>query len=310
MQQQNKRSMRIAGRTLCGLLFLLALSACDSDAPTERPEPVVVYATEGDEANLAAWFSAFTAATGIPVTVRYEDATTQTDNVIANEGAPPADLLLTNNVADIWRAADEGALRPIQAASLALIPENLQDPDGLWSAIDTRLAIIVKGVVDSGPLPTSYSDLADPLYRGQLCLASSSVSINRSLVAMMIAEAGVRPAELTVRGWVSNLAVPPFDTERQLQAAIDSGTCTFGIVSTAAAGETAATIQPRPAHADIRAIGITRHARYPESAQRLVDWLLSERASEFADGIVERNIGMAGWHDEDARLLAERAGYR
>jgi hypothetical protein len=42
----------------------------------------------------------------------------------------------------------------------------------------------------------------------------SSLSKNRSLIAMMIQDLGVRPAERIVRGWVRNLAVSPFSTSK------------------------------------------------------------------------------------------------
>ena len=96
------------------ILAALAVSillACESR--TSIP-PVVVYANAEDESLLLTWFAEFTDETGIPVTVKYGDSSANTDAVIANTGLPPADVLLTNSVADIWRAADEGALRPLR----------------------------------------------------------------------------------------------------------------------------------------------------------------------------------------------------
>jgi len=126
---------------------------------------------------------------------------------------------------------------------------------------------------------------------------------------MLIAELGVRPAELVVRGWVQNLALPPFDTQQQLLAAVRSGTCDYGILSESIVDSGVHTIVPEPAFFDIEGIGIARHARYPESAQRLIDWVLARNAALPDTAINGRNIGLAGWHDEDAQLLAERAAY-
>ena len=287
----------------------VALFACDSKPDTQRQEAIVVYAATTDEAYLPEFFSSFTAETGVPVTIRYGDDTALVDDVIADRGSPPADVLLTTNVADIWRAADKGALRPIQSPRLAKVSDALQDADGFWVAVNYRMTVIAATRQPGDRQPVDYPDLADPRFRGQLCLVSSRLAISRSLVAMLIAELGARPAELVVRGWVQNLALPPFDTQQKLLAAIRSGTCDYGILSESIVDSGVHTIVPEPAYFDIDGIGIARHARYPESAQRLVDWVLAENAALIDSAVNERNIGLAGWHDEDAQLLAGRAAY-
>lgn len=316
----------------------LMVAACDSapDAEPDRPEPVVVYASYADETYLPGLFAGFTNETGVPVTVRYGEPSRTVDDVIADRGSPPADVLLATNVADIWRAADEGALRPLTAGNRSNIVDFLRDPDDLWVAVGLRIAVIAYGQ-DVENKPESYQGLAEPAYRGRLCLSSSSLPVNRSLIAMLIAELGVRPAEIVVRGWVQNLALPPFESEAALFAAVEAGSCDYGISSSRTAalsanghgGGAAESVIPRPAYFDIEGIGVARHARYPESAQLLVDWMLSEEAQRkhalgahqdssrgdqpnplTAERIGQKNIGLAGWHDNDAVLLAERAGYR
>lgn len=308
--------------------LLLSLVACDSSPGPEpkRYDPVVVYASYDDEQHLPALFAGFTEASGIPVTVRHGDATTLSDDVIANRGSPPADVLLTTNVADVWRASDEAALRPIAAENFSNVHAILRDPDQLWVAMGFRVAVIMHGP-DNVSDPETYADLAAPPYRGQLCLSSSSLPVNRSLIAMLIAEFGTRPAERIVRGWMRNLALPPFSSEAALLEAIDAGTCGYGIVSSHIA--TARHIVPRPAYVNIEGLGIARHARSPESAQKLVDWMLSTDAQsthargvngypvhvpllqpEVAKKVSAKNVGLAGWHENDAELLSERAGYR
>lgn len=300
---------------MCCCRFLLTilsatLLACDSKPVMQSQEPVVVYAAYADTTYAPELFGKFTADTGIPVTVRHDVAAVLVEDVIANRGAPPADILLTTNVADIWRAADKGALRPIQSPNLANVSETLKDADRFWVAVNYRLAVIAATIQLGQPQPVDYRDLADPGFRGQVCVVSSQLAISRSLIAMLIAELGARPAELIVRGWVRNLALPPFDTQRQLLAAIKSGACGYGILSDSIVGAGVHVLVPEPAYFDIDGVGIARHAHYPESAQLLVDWLLAEKAVVLSSGVSDRNIGIAGWHDQDALLLAERAGYQ
>ena len=310
-------------------LMLLLLVACGGEqgGEQERFAPVVVYAAYDDDKYLAELFADFTKQTGIPVTLRQGEPGRLVDDVIANRGAPPADVLLTTSAADAWHAADEGALRPIGAANLDDVAEYLRDPDRLWTA--TRMSAIVIAERANADLasPANYADLGKPDYSGLLCLSSSFLATNRSLVAMLISELGTKPAERVVRGWVRNLALPVFETEAELSAAVDAGTCDYAILSSSRLA--GARKLPEPAYVEIEGIGIARHARYPESAERLIDWMLSEDVQRrhaaatnaspvltklinptLAGTISTRNVGMAGWHDNDAVLLAERAGYR
>ncbi len=291
------------------LVSAWSLAACDTARPPKlAPEPIVVYATAVDESKLNERFKVFTEESGIPVTVKYGDSEANTNLVISNQGSPHADVLLTTNVADIWRAADEGALLPIQSERLLSVAAMFKDPDRLWVADEVRLAAVISNRGSAGPEVDSFSDLAKQGLQGRLCLLSSGHSLSRSLIAMLIEELGVRPAERLVRGWVQNLALPPFDSEQQLVAAIQSGACAYGILSDAATAEEMIVLVPQPAYFDIDGLGIVRHSRYPQSAQRLVDWMLSKQ--RFDSAVVKpRNIGAAGWRDNDAILLAERAGY-
>ena len=289
------------------LIVGLWMTACDSGPILE---PVVVYASAEQEIRLAAEFSQLTHETRVPVKVIVGDSNVLTDNVIDNRGTPAADVLLTSNVADIWRAADRGALRPLTGTAVVDVPPLIRDPDRLWAAIQIRYAII--GVSpDAGHTGLgSYADLAKSDIRGSLCLSSVVLPLNRSLVAMLVEDLGVKPAERIVRAWVRNLGAEPFATEGELLDALRSGTCAYAIFSSSIDSEGLSTIRPNPLYLDIDGIGVARHAHNPASAQALVDWLLREtrlRGPELSNG---KNIGVAGWRDEDARLLAERSGYR
>jgi len=326
------------------MVIVVLIAACHSRTSTEaqpnateRPEPVVVYASYADESYLPDLFAGFTAKTGIPVAVRNGEPVQMVGDVIANQGSPAADVLLTDNAADIALAADEGALRPIAALNESNVAEFLRDPDDLWVATGLRVAVILRSQASTGGGPKTYADLADAEFRQRVCLASSTLSVNRSLIATLISELGVRPAEIMVRGWMRNLALPPFESEAALFDAVDKGSCDYGVVSSRTAifstsrhGDgTADFVIPQPAYFDIEGIGITRHAHHPEAAQLLVAWMLSAdaqrkhtlgvhhysaRGDQLREDVSQRvsrqNIGRVGWHDGDAKLLAERAGYR
>lgn len=289
------------------ILAGLGMAACDS-GPV--PKPVVVYLGAEQETRLAASFSRFTDETRIPVTVIVGDSDANTENVINNRGTPPADVLLTPNVVDIWRAADRGALRPLQGTVLDAVPPVLRDPDKLWAALDVRNAVIGISPEAKDVRVGDYGDLARSEFRGAICLSSVTLAVNRSLIGMLIEDLGIKPAERMVRAWVRNLAAAPFATEAELVNALRSGSCHYGIFSSSIDSEGLTRFAPNPIYFDIDGIGVTRHAPDAESAQQLVNWLLDERSLQEPATANGKNIGLAGWRDEDVTLLAERAGYR
>ena len=293
---------------LCGALVALSLAACDATDDRPPAAPVVVYVNAAQEARLADAFAAFTAETGIPLKLTVADNEVNVRNVIDNRGAPPADVLITSTVIDIWRTAEEGALRPLKATHLEKVPAVLKDPDRTWAAIAVNYAKIVTAA-DAG-LADDYSDFAGTDLRGKVCLSSSALPVNRALIAMLIEDVGLKPAERMVRAWVRNLAASPYATEQKLVDALRSGTCGYGIVSGAADVEGLSTIAPQPLYLDIDAIGIARHAQQPESAEALVQWMLASNPPPQPESSNGRNLGLVGWRDEEVRLLAERAGYR
>ncbi len=332
----------------CFLILCAAIvtTACGEREPVaslveHRPEPVVVYASYKDETYLPTLFADFTRETGIPVTVRHADTNENVENVIANRGFPTADLLLTPTANGVWRAAEEGALRPVSSETMkASVPAQFRGPDSYWTGVTVQSTRIV---FDTQAISSSeirhYEDLGNPAFMKKLCLTSSTLAANRSLVGMLIDVHGVRPAEIIVRGWIRNLALPPFETETELMRAIDAGSCSVGIVSNTrtrlispdSGGREIGMRTPEPVHVVTEAIGINRHAREPEAARQLLEWLLTVEVQEqhadatatspvvwnavgtgssWAQQLGERNVVSSVRLDDDARKLAERARYR
>ncbi|HSM32093.1 MAG TPA: extracellular solute-binding protein [Woeseiaceae bacterium] len=285
----------------------LSLSGCEraAEAPTgpaARPGPVVVYASFEDENYLPALFADFTRETGIPVTVRHRPEEQIVSELIEKRGSPPADVLLTRSVHGIWQAADEGALRPLQSDTVtAIVPGWLRDPDGYWTAagFDTIDVVCNADRQRNCDAVTSYEDLGEPEFSERLCLSTSTLAVNRLLIAGLITDHGAHPAETLVRGLVANLALPPYETERALLQAVEAGTCPLAVVSSRAFHEfgrpTVAATWPWPGYFDVVAAGVGRHARSPDAARSLVEWLLGEhaQAAQFdATGLRPANPGV------------------
>jgi iron(III) transport system substrate-binding protein len=315
-----------------GLAFLcLALVAgCTPEAPVEEAppaEPVVVYTAYSDKTYLPTLFNEFTQDTGIIVIVRNGSVPGIVDDVIGDRVTPPADMLITPSVADVWRLAEEDELRPNYSAVVAAnVPTWLRDPDKFWLALSYQKAVIVYNPdeFDAGDL-TAYENLANEKFRRKVCLTSSELTINRTVIAMLISKLGARNAELAIRSWVANLAQPVFASEAALLQALASGNCAVGVVTSGAAATMSdnnlQVHTPLETYVDIEAVGVTRHAHNPDAAIALVDWMLQKniqirhaaQTSSFpvlieAQG--SHNIVAVASGQVEAAKLAERARYR
>jgi iron(III) transport system substrate-binding protein len=297
-------------RALAALLSVALLVACGDKA---LPGHVVIYAHEGTRAqHIEEMLAEFTAETGILVTIKFGASSELTDAVIGKQDAPRADILLTADAADIWRAADNGALRPLPEETLERVPTPLQDPDGYWIAATAISPVIV--VADEAPtfVLDGIGDLGGTEFKGHLCLSSSALPGSRALVAALIESNDNKTVERMVRSFVHNLALPPFETEAKLVDAVRSGACELGVLTGNTQHDSLARFWPsaEPRSFHINGIGVARHATDADAAQQLVAWIAGRQGTRVHEDVEYIHAGVAGWRDEEARLLAERAGYR
>lgn len=340
-------------RQLLLLAACAVVAACSKEAPTEdsasapRPAPVVVYSARAEQL-IKPIFDAYTAATGVPVRYTTDSEQPLIQKLIAEGATTSADVLLTVDAGNLWYAAEEGVLQPVQSEILERnIPGHLQDPENQWFAMSVRARTIVYDTrtVDAAEL-TDYAGLADAKWRGRLCLRTSAKVYNQSLVAMLIAQFGEQRAEDIVRGWVANLATDVFPNDTKLIEAIVAGQCEVGIVNTYYFGRLQKqdpsipvaifwpTAESGGVHVNVSGAGVTRHAPNPDGALALLEWMSQEQAQQLLGGenfeypanpavapdplvaawgpftASSMNVAQAGTNQAQAVRLMDRAGYR
>lgn len=310
-------------------------------------EGVVVYSARNEHL-IKPLFDRYTQETGVAVRYITDKEGPLLQRLAAEGKRTPADMLITVDAGNLWHAAQSGVLAEIRSPVLeANVPANLRDPQGRWFGLSERARTIVYSTerVRPGEL-SSYEDLADPKWKGRLCLRTSKKVYNQSLVASLIARHGDDGAEQIVRGWVANLAAEPFSNDTKAMEAVAAGQCDVTIVNTYYFGRLE---KDRPGiplalfwpnqdgsgvHINVSGAGVTAHAKHPEAAQKLLEWLSSATAQgDFAglnmeypvnkavapDPIVaawgtfkadDLNVNEAGRLQADAIRLMDRAGYR
>lgn len=144
----------------------------------------------------------------------------------------PADLLVTTDLANLWRAKEAGLLEPVSTPALRrAIPAELREPDGAWWPVSLRIRTpmrsterVPEGAVDA------YADLGDRRWRGRLCLRTSSNEYNQSLVADMLAKRGPEATERMLRSWMAN-EPRILGSDVDVLEAIAAGRCDLGLTN-------------------------------------------------------------------------------
>ena len=310
-------------------------------------DEVVVYSARNEHL-IKPLFDRYTQETGVQIRYITDKEGPLLQRLAAEGKRTPADMLITVDAGNLWHAAQSGVLAEISSPVLeANVPANLRDPKGRWFGLSERARTIVYSTerVQPGEL-SSYEGLADPKWHGRLCLRTSKKVYNQSLVASLIARHGEEGAEQIVRGWVANLAAEPFSNDTKAMEAVAAGQCDVTIVNTYYFGRLEKERPDIPlalfwpnqdssgVHINVSGAGVTAHAKHPEAAQQLLEWLSSETAQgDFAglnmeypvnktvapDPIVsawgtfkadDLNVNEAGRLQADAIRLMDRAGYR
>lgn len=263
-------------------------------------EEVNIYSSRHYQSD-EALYDAFTAETGIEIN-RIEGSDDALIERIRSEGAnSPADVLITVDAGRLWRAQQAGLLQPIDSEFLdARIPENLRDQGGEWFGFSQRARVIVynKDGVDPAALK-SYEDLADPRWKGRVCIRSGSNIYNLSMMGAMIEALGEAEAEQWAKAVVTNFARPPQGGDTDQIKAVAAGECDVGVANTyylvrlmrsddpadRAIADKLGVVFPNQAgrgtHVNISGAGVARHAPHRDAAIRFLEFLASDDAQRY-----------------------------
>ncbi|MBL8309600.1 MAG: extracellular solute-binding protein [Burkholderiales bacterium] len=251
----------------------------------------------------------FTKATGIRINRVDSDDAGIVARLKAEGAASPADVILLVDAARLWRAESDGLFQPIQSRLLEeSIPANLRATAAgggvTWVGLSTRARIVVydKSKFQRSDLD-SYEKLADPKFKGQLCIRSGSHPYNLSLFGAMTEHLGADATEAWLKGLVANMARAPKGGDTDQIKGVASGECGVAVTNTyylarmmrssnaadRAATERLGIVFPNQStwgtHVNVAGGAVARYARHHESAVKFLEYLASPAAqNHFANG--------------------------
>ncbi|QIL69222.1 Fe(3+) ABC transporter substrate-binding protein [Diaphorobacter sp. HDW4B] len=280
--------------------FALTLAALAATAAvsTAQAQEVTLYTTR-EPALIQPLLAAFTAQSKIKVnTVFVKDGLLE--RVKAEGERSPADVLMTVDAGNLLDLVDGGVTQPVKSAALeSVIPANLRGADGQWFTLSMRARVLY--AEKNLPLKSfRYEDLADPKWKGKVCIRAGQHPYNTGLIAAMIAHDGEAKTEKWLQGVKSNLARKATGGDRDVARDILGGICDIGIANTYYVGHMKASkegtdarkwgdaikvIKPTFAneksggtHVNISGASVAKHAPQRENAVKLLEFLVSEPA--------------------------------
>jgi iron(III) transport system substrate-binding protein len=246
----------------------------------------------------------FTKETGIKVNVVDGDHDQLIQRLVTEGANSPADLLITVDAGRLALAAGKNLFQPVTSAALKdAVPANLRHPDGLWYGLAMRARVLVYDKQKMKPADLStYEALADPKYKGQVLVRSSTNVYNLSLVGAILEANGPEKTEAWARGLVANLARPPQGGDTDQIKAVAAGQGTIAISNTYYFARLVASKKPednaiaqklavffpnqgdRGTHVNISGGAVIKTAPNKENAVKLLEYLVSPKAQRyFAD---------------------------
>lgn len=303
-------------------------------------EEVTIFSTRASS-SFAPLMEKFTNETGITVKLISDTH----PNLMTRLKAETADLFLTKDVTFLQEAVEAGVFQPMSEAPKDL-PSKFMEENRLWALLSYRARVIMhhKDKVSPAELST-YENLADPKWKGRLCLRTSTNSYNKAFLAGLLSWWGADRLEAVLKGFVANLAEPVIDGDTKVLEAIAAGRCDVGITNTyylAGILKKNPEFPVRPffpnqdgmgAHLNGYGIGVVKGAPNPAAAERLIAFLFRSdvqeafaaphfeypalpgaRAVDVVEGFGsfrsdKSNLGRIGEYLKPAQRIAKDAGY-
>jgi iron(III) transport system substrate-binding protein len=243
-------------------------------------------------------YAAFEEATGVTVRALTGSAEQLLERMRAEGDATEADLFISADASNLWRVKEAGLFQNVTTPALEQnVPQNLRDPDGAYWGFTKRARVIIyrKDAVQPDQV-ANYDDLANPRFRNQIVMRSSTNTYQLSTLASRIERLGAENARQWAAGVRANFVRDPQGADTDQIKAVAAGEAQATLVNHSyyvrllksddpadrEVADKVGLIFPDQAgdgtHVNISGGGVTLHSQRRERAVQFMEFLVSDEA--------------------------------
>jgi len=227
--------MKIRTNALAGIALAataaLGLAACGSGSSATAGSSAAANGSSAGEITVynaqhesltKEWIDAFTAETGIKVTVRQGDDTEMSNQIVQEGQASPADVFLTENSPAMAQVENAGLFADVDKATVDQVPAEFRPSTNKWTGIAARSTVLVydKNKINADKLPKSMLDLANPEWKGKWAASPSGADF-QAIVSALLELKGEAATEAWLKGMKENSK--PYKGNSTAMKAVNAG---------------------------------------------------------------------------------------
>ncbi len=211
----------------------LVVSRADAEEKGAASGVVNIYTARHYDSDVQL-YDEFTRRTGVAVKRIELKPDLLIERMRAEGKASPADVVIMADAGALWRAEAAGLFQPLADPLIeARVPAQFRDKGGRWFGFSRRARVIAYDRAKLKPEEVAtYAQLAEPRFKGKLCVRSSDNVYNQSILAAFIEAWGAEKAAAWAQGVVANMARPPQGGDTDQIKAVAAGACEVALVNT------------------------------------------------------------------------------
>ena len=281
--------MKFALSTLAGAALALGLAA----APALAEDAGIVVYNAQHESLAKEWAKGFTKETGIKVTLRNGGDSDFSNQIVAEGAASPADVFLTENSPAMALVEGAGLFSPVDADTLAQVPQEYQPSSGKWVGVAARSTVFAYNTkkLKEDQLPKSLLDLADPSWKGRWAASPSGADF-QAIVSALLQLKG----EAATADWLKAMKenVTAYKGNGTVMKAVNAGEIDGGVIyhyyyfgDQAKTGENSRNValhyfksQDPGAFVSVSGGGVLASSKHQKEAQAFLKWVTGKGGQE------------------------------
>ncbi|MDR7034202.1 iron ABC transporter substrate-binding protein [Mesorhizobium sp. BE184] len=293
----------------------LAVSSLTGPAVAQDAGEIVVYNAQ-HESLAKEWAEGFTKETGIKVTLRNGSDSEFSNQIVAEGASSPADVFLTENSPAMVLVETAGLFAPVDADTLALIPDEYRPSSGKWTGIAARSTVFVynKEKLPADKLPKSMLELADPSWKGRWAASPSGADF-QAIVSALLELKGEEATANWLKGMKENFTA--YRGNGTVMKAVNAGEIEGGIIyhyyyfgDQAKTGENSKNVdlhyfknQDPGAFVSVSGGGVLASSKHPKEAQAFLKWIAGKGGQDILQNGTSYEYAVGKDAQSNARLV-------